>query len=188
MSKSLILSCLVLLTGLTAAEGEIQLPQPGATYEVLGVTPGLKNFAVKYTDDWYRGGMPLAVEGGEAWRSWGIRTVISIAPSDLERVLCEQLGITLVEIEFEKTTLTSEVLDRFAAVVEAAEKPIYVHCHGGTHRGGALSLAYRLAFAQMEREAAIGEYEALGGMPGGKDQPMVDAILAWVDARASEAE
>ena len=41
--------------------------------------------------------------------------------------------------------------------------PLYVHCHGGTHRAGVLGVAYRIHKCGWPWEKALLEHGRLGG-------------------------
>ena len=152
------------------------LPPASDTYEVLGVLPGLKNFVVKYDADFIRGGDLLSAEAIVSLQSLGVRTVVSVTPTDLERDLTRQAGMRLVEMPFEKTTGPSpEALKMFVGLFDGGNTPVYVHCHGGTHRGGILGVAYRVHVLGWPWEKALLEYGYLGGSLK-DDQPMLRAV------------
>jgi len=155
----------------------LKLPEPGKTYEVLGAFPGLQKFAVKYDQDFFRGGELQAIEGAEALQRWGVKTIVSVCPTDLERLLCEKFKFKLVELPFEKTDLKASTVNKFLEVMNTTEKPVYVHCHGGTHRGGLFGFIYRVQVQKWDVDKASKEYAVLGGDPANKDKGMVDAAL-----------
>ncbi len=138
-------------------------PQTGA-YEVIGTADGLKNYVIKYDDNLYRGGEPFADSAVASLKKYGIRTIISITPTDHERNFCKRNGFTLVEIPFEKTTgVSPSDLKRYLDVIKTKAEPFYVHCHGGTHRGGVLGVAYRVHIQNWPYEKALVEHGRLGG-------------------------
>ena len=154
------------ITGATPKyeHGETVLPPKAATYEVVGVVDGLKKYVVKYDDSFYRGGEPFADSAVQSLKEYGIRTIISITPTEDERALCLEHGFTLVEIPFKKTAgLSSEDLQRYLKTIRTGASPFYVHCHGGTHRGGVLGVAYRLHIQGWPYEKALVEHGRLGG-------------------------
>jgi len=160
-----------------------KLPARGDTYEVLGRIWGLKNFAVKYDEKVYRGGEMISEEGAQNLAAWGIRTVISAVPTDQERLLCRKYNMKLVELPFEKKELKPATIDKALAAFKSEKTPFYVHCHGGTHRGGFLCLVYRTAVCGWDLEKAKAEYSALGGDPDNGDKVVIDVVKPWLEAR-----
>ena len=154
------------ITGATPPyqHGEILLPPSVGAYEVIGVVDGLKKFVIKYDNTLYRGGAIFADSAAKWLKKHKIRTIISIVPSELERDLCRKNGFTLIEIPFEKPNgMTADDLKRYLNAVKASVGPVYVHCHGGTHRGGLFGVAYRVHIQGWSYEKAIVEYGRLGG-------------------------
>ena len=156
---------------------DVVLPPKVGDYEVLGVTEGLKNFVVKYDQKFYRGGEPVSDAAAESLKARGIKTIISITPNDHERTFCRKHGLTLVEIPFSKPTGPSPVdLARFYETVKTGSGPFYVHCHGGTHRGGVLGVAYRTGVLGWSKDKALIEFGRLGGDLL-VDHSMLEAVL-----------
>lgn len=140
------------------------LPPTNSDYQVLGVKEGIKSWAIKYDDKLLRGGEFYADSAAAALKSWGVNTVISIAPSDKERAFCKAHGLTLVEIPFNKALgPTPADIRRFLDTVQTGTAPFYVHCVGGTHRGGVLGVAYRVHVQHWSFDRALVEYGRLGG-------------------------
>lgn len=166
----------------------VKLPEPGESYKVIGQVPGLKNFVVQYDDQFYRGGELLSIEGMENLKKWGIRTIFSVTPTDLERLLAERYGIKLIELNFDKKQgIPDTVLKKYLSELKTGNGPFYVHCHGGTHRGGALGTAYRVLINGWDIKKAMDEYKALGGNPTLDDKAMMDSIKEFKEnAHASE--
>ena len=154
------------VTGATPCEDpqKVPLPPDADNYEVMGVQKGLRNYVVKYDDRVYRGGEPLGDAAAQVLHGWGIHTIISITPTENERSFCKRHGFTLVEIPFPKSTgPTVEDLKLFLHTVETQPGPFYLHCNGGTHRGGVLGVAYRACLLGWPLDQALVEYGRLGG-------------------------
>ncbi len=144
--------------------GKTALPPEVGAYKVIGVLNGLKKYVIRYDNKLYRGGEPFADSAVQSLKKYGIRTVISITPTDQERKLCKDNGLTLVEIPFEKTKgLSPDDLKRYLKTLKTGASPFYVHCHGGTHRGGVLGVAYRVHIQGWPYEKALVEHGRLGG-------------------------
>ena len=153
------------VSGATIPHDQIILPPTNSHYRVLGHLGGLNNHVVKYDGNFYRGG-EIYIEdlALEALQEHGIKTIVSIAPSERERTLCASNGIALVEIPFEKETGPSAAdYEKYFQTLETGEGPFYVHCKGGSHRAGILSAAYRIQFQGWSFDRALIEYGRLGG-------------------------
>jgi hypothetical protein len=155
------------------------LPPAAGDYTVLGVRDGIKSWAVKYDNTLLRGGEFFDDTAAKALAEWGVKTVISVTPNDKERAFCAQNGFILVEIPFTKKEGPSEAdLRRFLDTVKNGKAPFYVHCVGGTHRGGILGLAYRVHHLDWPVERAVIEFGRLGGDL--KDNHnMIDAVIRF---------
>lgn len=150
------------------AQGQLYLggtfpppPPEGDAYTVTGYRPGLRFYVIQYTPNLYRGGDILSREGAQSLRDLGIKTVISVDPSDKERDLAREFGFRLVEIPFTPVTLTRARLDEFLAAIEANPGPIYVHCFGGDLRAGILLAHYRIHKQGWSFRRAYTEYRRL---------------------------
>ncbi|MBN2308864.1 MAG: tyrosine-protein phosphatase [Candidatus Hydrogenedentes bacterium] len=85
-------------------------------------------------------------------RHRGIRTVINLRGANPdeqwyqeERAACDALAVAHFDLDWTMRRLPEpDSLARFVALVEQADRPILVHCQGGTHRAGVASAAYVL--------------------------------------------
>jgi len=142
----------------------IPLPPKGDTYEVIGQIRDMKMFVVKYDKQFYRGGEPVTKEAVKLIGDMGIKTIISVCPTDAERMWSRQLGIKLIEIPLdEQSPVPPEALRAYLAALDECEAPFYVHGFGGTHRGGVLGAAYRIHKQRWEFDKAAREFDVLGG-------------------------
>lgn len=169
------------ITGATCRAGhdETYLPPKAGEYEVLGVREGLNGYVVKYDKTLYRGGALLGDSAIDTLRELGIKTIISITPTDSERRFSMQNGYKLVEIPFENATGPSH--SEIALLLKSIKKlqgPFYLHCHGGAHRAGVLGAAYRIHVLGWTFEKAIVEYGRLGGDLL-KDHAMLEKIRIY---------
>lgn len=167
-------------TSATIKSGTITLPKAGDSYKVLGVIPGLQNYAVKYDSNYYRGGMFTGIEGMKQLKKHGIKTVISVTPNDLERLLAEKFDVNLIELEFDHEGVPTKILKEFLAALNDKPGPYYVHCHGGTHRAGTLSFAYRVIKQGWSYEKAEKEFIALGGHID-KDAKLIGSVKKYAE-------
>ena len=129
---------------------------------MLGVLEGLNKYAVRYDDQRYRGGAPYTDSAATPLRKYGIKTIVSITPTEHERDFCRKHGFAMVEIPFEKTKGPSQDdLRRYLGTIRTGVGPFDVHCHGGTHRGGVLGVAYRVHGLGWPYEKALVEHGRL---------------------------
>ncbi len=153
------------VSGATIPHDQIVPPPTNSHYRVLGHLEGLNNHVVKYNNNFYRGG-EIYIEdlALEALQEQGIKTIVSIAPSEMERALCASNDIALVEIPFGKEAGPSAAdYEKYFQTLETGEGPFYIHCKGGSHRAGILSAAYRIQFQGWSFDQALIEYGRLGG-------------------------
>lgn len=139
------------------------LPPLNRDYTVTPGVSGLDGYIVKYDPFFYRGGDIVSAEGVKYLKKLGIKTVISISPSEKERNLLKDSGIALKEIPFEKEGPDKTVISGFLDTVKKSEGPVYVHCHSGKHRGGILGYIYRVKISGWQKDRALIEFARLGG-------------------------
>ncbi len=155
------------------------LPPACEGYTVLGVTEGIKNWVIRYDDVLIRGGEFYNDKAADALKAWGVKTIISISPSDRERQFSQKYGFVLVELPFDKKQgPTSADMRQFLNTIKTGQGPFYVHCIGGTHRGGALGLAYRVHVLGWTWERALIEFGRLGGSLK-DDHAMLEAVRTY---------
>jgi protein tyrosine phosphatase (PTP) superfamily phosphohydrolase (DUF442 family) len=159
---------------------EVTLPPAGTDYEVVGVKEGLAGYMIKYDDKLYRGGMMTNAKGLEYLQTLGVKTIVTITPTDAERKYVIEAGLKLLEVPFVKADGPSkEVLDTFLEAVKTATGPVYVHCHGGTHRAAILAALYRMSVQGWDFNRTAVEYGTLGGDLKG-DHGMLGRIRQYV--------
>jgi protein tyrosine phosphatase (PTP) superfamily phosphohydrolase (DUF442 family) len=139
------------------------LPPLNPDYAVTANIKGIDGYFVKYDARFYRGGDIVSIEGVQYLKKLGIQTVISISPSENERKILKEGGITLVELPFEQSGLNREIISRFLETVNKSDGSLYVHCHSGKHRGGILGYIYRVKISGWQKDRALIEFARLGG-------------------------
>ena len=83
---------------------------------------------------------------------YGIKTVVNLRGAETDEdwyaeevAVCEMLGVTHHSLDWSMNRLPDpESLAQLLDWYETADKPILVHCQGGTHRAGIASSAYVL--------------------------------------------
>ena len=161
------------------ASEKVILPIDGSDYNVLGQLTGLKKFAVAYENSLIRGGEIYHDDAADVLNQYGIKLIISVTPNDRERAFCKKYGFELREMPFDKNDGPKQALiATFLDAVDQASGNVYVHCHGGTHRAGALCMAYRVHTQKWDTERALMEYLKLGGDLQ-TDQGMIKRIMNY---------
>ncbi|MBT3199883.1 MAG: hypothetical protein HN350_08195 [Phycisphaerales bacterium] len=164
------------------SDKKVTLPPTGADYEIVGIKEGLAGYMIKYDDKMYRGGQMTTQEGLDYVKSLGVKTIVTITPTDVERKYVAEAKIKLVEVPFVKTDGPSkEILDTFLEAVKTSDGPVYVHCHGGTHRAAILAAVYRMSVQGWDYDRTVIEYGTLGGDLKG-DYGMLTRIRQYAPA------
>src|SRR5262245_61905468 len=122
----------------------------------------------------YRGAQPDAA-GFKYLQDLGIRTVINLRmPADAEKLdeqrMVERLGMRYVNIPVEdgnfftrNRTVPDEAIRQFFQTIDAADSgPVFVHCHRGADRTGALVGFYRIARHGWAADRAYAEAKDIG--------------------------
>ena len=122
----------------------------------------------------YRGAQPTEA-GFRALRELGIRTVVNLRmPDDArktnEQQIVEKLGMRYVHVPVEdgnfftrSRTIPEIAIREFFAVLEQQESgPVFVHCHRGADRTGALVAFYRIARQGWDSQRALNEAREIG--------------------------
>ncbi|MCY2928506.1 MAG: hypothetical protein NTV86_03255 [Planctomycetota bacterium] len=136
-------------------------PPEGDAYKVTGYRPGIRFYVVQYTPNLYRGGDILSREGAQSLKALGVKTIISVDPSDEERALAKEYHFWLAELPFGSMELSRAHLEQFMTCVRTCPGPIYVHCFGGDLRAGILLAYYRMHKQGWSFDRAYTEYQRL---------------------------
>ena len=150
--------------GVSSASPKKIPPTIGDTYTILGKKTGLNGWIIQYDNGLIRGGNILDQRGMVFLKELGVKTIFSVTPTDLERELAYEYGVTLLEIEYQKDPgMTKQIVDKFLAEIDKNPGPYYIHCIGGADRGGALVGAYRLFKENKDIDMILEEFTLLGG-------------------------
>jgi protein tyrosine phosphatase (PTP) superfamily phosphohydrolase (DUF442 family) len=150
-----------ILQGITGGRIPAPLPRESETYKVIGYRDGIRFYVIQYNDRLYRGGDILSQKGMEALKALGIKTIISVTPTDQERAWAKDYGMKYVEIPFGWYDMKKEHLDRFLAAADAGPAPIFVKCFAGDLRAAILAAHWRIHREGWTFERAIDEYRRL---------------------------
>lgn len=134
-------------------------------FNLIGEIPGIYNYVVQYSDDVYRGGKVTSKKGMKYLKeTLGIKTIISILPSENERAWAKSYGILVVEVPFDLPLgpTGGDVRFMLEVINDQTACPVYIHCGGGTQRGNLMCTYYREDLG-WDPEKVHAEYKALGG-------------------------
>lgn len=146
------------------------------SYEVLGRKDGLRAWMVRYDDHLYRGGELESADGARSLAELGIKTVFAITSVDKERQWLESRGIEIVDLSFAKNDRLSEQrIRKIAEQISARPGPVYVHCVGGTQRGGVVGVIYRLSQG-WDVDQSLLEFAFLGGSLKGNSETLKSVL------------
>jgi protein tyrosine phosphatase (PTP) superfamily phosphohydrolase (DUF442 family) len=98
----------------------------------------------------------------------GYKTIVSFLPDPAESASVVQSGMKYVHIPmhsgpFSADPPTDEQVQQFRAVAgDTTQYPVFIHCHAGKDRTGAMSAIYRMQVCGWTRDEAIEEMKAFG--------------------------
>ena len=95
----------------------------------------------------------------EEMRAKGIRTVINLRHDLSDESLTSGLGFGLVEIPIRAWGFSEDEIVKVLKAVQAAPKPVLVHCQMGSDRTGVVIAMYRVVFQGWTKKDALAELE-----------------------------
>ncbi len=133
------------------AAARVQLPPvPPGEYE------GLHNVYV-LSESILSGAEPQGPEALKRLASWGVRTILSVDGKVPDFETAAALGMRYVHVPIRYKGIDADELLRIAKTFRELERPFYVHCFHGKHRGPAAAAVGRVVLDQAPRELAIAE-------------------------------
>jgi protein tyrosine/serine phosphatase len=109
------------------------------------------NFRTVQPDAFYRSGQMSAPRLAEAIEDHHIATVINLRGASDESwyveklAVCDARGVAHYDLDWTKRRIPEpESLAAYVTLLQAADRPLLVHCQGGTHRTGVASAVYIL--------------------------------------------
>jgi protein tyrosine phosphatase (PTP) superfamily phosphohydrolase (DUF442 family) len=148
-----------------------------------------------------RGGEPSAADL-RYLRAQGYKTIVSFLDNKAESALVVESGMKYVNIPmhsgpFSADPPTDEQVRQFLAVAkDSTQFPMFIHCHAGKDRTGAMSAIYRMEVCGWTSDEAIQEMRAFGFAGRYKRlfnyvknySPRPDAALVNADSKSTEAK
>ncbi len=113
----------------------------------------------------YSGPMPEDAGGFEALAALGVRSVISVdgARPGIEGAASCDMSYSHVPIRY--SGIEEGELDQIARALRDVERPVYVHCHHGKHRGPAAAAAGLIALGEIDNGQGLALLETAGTSP-----------------------
>lgn len=183
ISLSLFAGC----DGLDGISGATKKKKPAiasiATAESLGNRTGLNGTLIRYMPAkadqalLYRGGIILNSRGMGELSANGIKSVLCPLTEPELPELAAARDLPFQSIHFTGETLDLPTAKALIAYMQAAAKPMYLCCHGGSHRAGILAMLYRIHVQGADFNDAKAEFLSLGGSTT-KDAAMLAVVRA----------
>ena len=162
------LAAALILLGSGAAEArQAQNPGSGRPFaERVSEDVGIARFAL-IRPGLARGGDPH--EGGLRYlHSHGYRTIVSFLTDSAESSWVVNSGMRWIHIPmrsglFSAQPPTQDQVRQFLAVVtDSTQYPVFIHCHAGKDRTGAMSAIYRMEACGWTKDEALAEMDSFG--------------------------
>ena len=107
-------------------------------------------------DSVYRSDQPNR-KGFRELEAKGINSVINFRRNVRDDKRARDTKLHLEHFPLKTSELSEEQIVSALKLVQAAEKPLLIHCWHGSDRTGAIAAAYRIVFEGWEKEKAIAE-------------------------------
>ena len=154
MTGRLFLCCMAVIATVLITSPLIKAAHPDASLDNR-----IKNFG-RINQNYYRGARPRT--GDYAYlRSLGIKSIIDLERGGeaAEKQMVENAGMRFYHIPLSDTGEPSrEQTEQFLKIVnDPKNEPIYIHCHAGRHRAGAMTAIYRIEHDGWTADRAYAE-------------------------------
>jgi len=124
----------------------------------------IKNFGV-VSDSLYRGAQPKPQDYRDL-AAIGIKTVVDLQAEGErdEQAEVEAAGMKYFRVGMsDKSWPSASQVDAFFKIIDdAANQPVFMHCHGGHHRTGMMSAIYRVRHDNWDVDRACKEMDQYG--------------------------
>ena len=119
----------------------------------------IKNFGC-INENFYRGAQPREKDYADLAAA-GVKTVVDLQEDGeaREQELVETAGMKFYRIGLSDSSWpSSEKSAQFLKIVnDPANQPVFIHCHGGKHRAGAMTAIYRMTHDGWSADRAYAE-------------------------------
>lgn len=111
------------------------------------------------------GGEPKTAESFADLRTMGVKTVISVDGITPRLGLAREHGMRYIHVPIGYDGMDDKSRAQMARALAEAERPIYVHCHHGRHRGPAAAVVGLVGCGEIDNDRAIELMELAGTSP-----------------------
>ena len=115
----------------------------------------INNF-YKVTDEIYRSAQP-SEEAAAALKAMGIKSIMNLRHYHKDSEVFTKNGIILYSYKMDAGSASVKDLIEVLKIIQAAPKPMLVHCHYGSDRTGFIIAGYRIVMMGWPVEKAIEE-------------------------------
>ncbi|MEO5960743.1 MAG: tyrosine-protein phosphatase [Opitutaceae bacterium] len=140
----------------TIASAAELTPRPRPLHWAVPIINSTLENCYRVSDDLYRCEQPEEKDIPHL-RQLGIRSILNLRRHNTDPKTLEKAGFSLLLQRMEADDLTVADLVAGLRLLRDAPKPVLVHCWHGSDRTGSLVAAYRIAFQDWTREAALDE-------------------------------
>ena len=134
----------------------------------------------------YRGAQPRPSDYADLAKI-GVKTVIDLQRDGerSEQQLVESAGMKFHRIGLKDNAWpTREQAQAFLKIVDDPEnQPVFIHCHGGRHRAGAMTAIYRITHDGWDADRAYAEMEQYGFEKGIGHGTLKDFVYDYYSQR-----
>lgn len=155
-----------------------------ACFKVIYDARGISGQVVSYDDMFLCGGGIQGKKGMKYLYERGVRKIVSINPSEREKMLCKKFGMHLVELPFATDHIPTATVDSFLVTIQNMNAPLYVHGNDNDVRAGILGAIYRIYMYKWPFVRAMEEFVALGGST--ENDSLIIASLRTYDRRKEQ--
>jgi len=124
----------------------------------------IKNFGC-INENFYRGAQPSQRDYADLSAA-GVKTVIDLQQDGefREQEFVESAGMKFFRIGLSDSSWpSSEKAAQFLKIVnDPVNQPVFIHCHGGKHRAGAMTAIYRMSHDRWNADRAYAEMKQYG--------------------------
>ncbi|MBT4867306.1 MAG: cytochrome c [Planctomycetaceae bacterium] len=106
------------------------------------------------SDGIYSGSEPASEEAFVELKNLGVKTIVSVDGARPRVEQAKNYGMRYIHIPFGYDGIPDEAGKMLARAMQDVEKPIYIHCHHGNHRGPAAAAVMCRAAGKMNTDQA----------------------------------
>ncbi|HUT35072.1 MAG TPA: protein-tyrosine phosphatase family protein [Planctomycetota bacterium] len=133
------------------------LPIPNIPSEL----PGVPNF-FRVSEDLLRGAQPSAT-GFRALKAVGVKTILNLRHYHSDRWMLDKIALDYEHVDIKSWSIYGGHVLRFLEIAtDKSRTPVFIHCHDGIGRTGALCAMYRIVVQGWSRDDAIREMREAG--------------------------